>query len=584
MDHVFNPRVDIPEKFADGLEILWVAGDDNAPTIWGGVPNVADVLTLTGVPTVGVSPYQLDGGGAVPLELYGGASRRQTVANVDPLAAEDIVVFGTASADTADAVFGTSSALAGRGYKIQRTGTENTIRARINGDTGLNLTIAGASTGVGSFFSYCIVVERGANSTLYVGGTTTSIAGATPAGVIGGAEGFSIGALIGGANALVGCVGIISIWYGVGIAAGWNTTLADELFAMTDGIRQRQGATLPAFTRGSSASWQNRNGVWFIPAIDMPRAGDATVAGQSGGRIAPLRENECYRNLTPANTNGIVWTGGVAPTVVDDSAALLAAGCQAFGPNVYQYANSTGAVQYIRSGAQSGDVNPRSQSVLARITAGAGVDIGLYDEVGATFAGAAITDGYATRTLDHGRVPAAATTTWCLRVQNGATVRFIAQQKEVGPRTTTIIPVYSTVAAETRLAETFTLPDTPLDAGGGIEFGITAMDWASGSLGVASRVIERSGGVTLLVSINAAGAVEATDGTTTVGTSTLDDGVRSFVRLTWGDGGLRLEVDGVVEDVAYDGVLPQTGTFVIESTVGEYAIDSFRWLRQQSGL
>jgi hypothetical protein len=249
---------------------------------------------------------------------------------------------------------------------------------------------------------------------------------------------------------------------------------------------------------------------------------------------------------------------------------------------VYEYANDTGSTQYIRTGAQTGDVNDRSLSVLARIVAGAGtVKLGLYDESGGTFSGSAISDGYATRTLIHGQTPGDTDETCALEVPDGVTVRFIGMQMETGSRCTSIIPNYQTAATAQRIAEILTLPVTPLDGKGAVSFGLTPIGWDSGDLGVACKILERSGGATFLVSAEVGGAMEAADGTSTVGTQTVTDGTRVEVRVHWGSpAGLSLTVGGTTETVAYDGALPQSGTLTLEASGGEIAVDNVRVYRE----
>jgi hypothetical protein len=441
------------------------------------------------------------------------------------------------------------------------------------------------STGIiepGNALISCTFDDNGLQS-LYFNGDLLDADNVAALGTIGVGSGLGLAARSDGTWSMPGSHSRVLFWTGANIAdlapAAWHEALADYVL----GTSAAQGAA-GDFARNTSASWQNRNGVWAIASSRLPRAGDA-----DGLRLAPARTNQAFANCDPQAGDAaaaLTITGG-AVAEVDDAAALLAAGAREWGPNVMEWTNATGVDQYCRMSQQTGDVNARSLQCLARRSAGAGaIDLGLYDESAGTFvAGAAIVDAYAARTLVHGQVPVDVDATLCLRMATATTVRFAAHDMSTGPRCTTPIPNDATGAAHTRASDVFTTTDTPADETGGFGLDVTPMGWSAAETGGAS-LLGRAGGGNAMLYTTAAGVWELDlDGTTLI-TSTVGpaDGVSQRIDVRWASGGLMtLTIDGVVWSAAYDGTIQNAGAWEFEVDGGEMAIRNFYTVRQGSG-
>lgn len=433
----------------------------------------------------------------------------------------------------------------------------------------------------GSWHLISISCDRDGNQRLYQNGVLADTDAIGALGSIASGSGVGICCTPGGANTSNADISRVVMWYGAGIADitpdAWHRRLA----AFVLGTMDIQGATdQPTFTRGSSSSKQV-GAVWHLFGTDTPRAGspDGLLAENAS-------TNKVYNNIdTPAPGTGWSVTGAAVMTFVDDRAALVAAGLRECAPTVIQVANATGVVQYLYGGAQVGNVNAHSQSCFGRITAGAGVNIGLRRNATGAFAGVAMTDGYATRSLDENRTPANADCQFALEIPNGATVRVTMAQCEENTYATSPIPNIATAATATRPQDVLDTTVTPRDAEGSIEVGITPEEWGGTEPGADQQIVTRSGGAASIIRYESAGAgsYASEDGTSTVTPAVAPvDGTRNVTRVRWGDAGLSLDVDGTRAAAAYDGALASNGLVRLASGVS-VLVDGLRIFRGESG-
>ncbi len=152
---------------------------------------------------------------------------------------------------------------------------------------------------------------------------------------------------------------------------------------------------------------------------------------------------------------GWTATGGLTPTIVDDAAALLAAGLDPLGDDVLSLVNNSGDTQYIYSGAVSGGVEKHSLSAFARSPAPTTVPkIGWYN-AGFTSVGD-ITQAYA-RTEYPDLTPPSADEVLGFEIADGETLLVTLGQSELGATVSSPIPNIATVATATRNDDVVTL-------------------------------------------------------------------------------------------------------------------------------
>ena len=555
-------------------EFLWIDGDGNAPTIGTG-------LAVTGAPVPGQgTPWQRTDGTDVTAEELDGASYRTHGVPITLGATEDqvtaaLIYLGAVS----NHLYFATRGAAGGGFRMAYAG--GTSRFIMN-DAGGGVTSIGIPVSPNAWLFVVGVANRDGNIIVVNNGVLGGVA-ACPGGDISG-SGIGIGSTQVGAQRWVGKIAWCAIWKGVGLNEVWRDNSEAQIMRLTSsvvGCDPRQGDPVTC-SRASTASWLDSNGVWRIAARNLPRAGDPT-----GLRVAPARTNLAYNNINPSVTTGWSVSGGVL-SVVDDSAALAAGGAEEFGPNAIQVANATGGPVYLHGGATTGNTNPHSLSALARLTAGAGAEIGFWDVSGATFtAKGALLDGYATRTLEHNETPPDTDSQFAIHIPDNATVRVVAMQCEAGTRTTTPIPNAQTAATQARVIETFDTPVDPSDAQGSVEAIVTPLDWSGTDLGTDCRVITRAGGASgILIAEDGTGGLEIQDGTNTVteATNPLASGNDQTVRVRWHEnGGMSVDVDGERTDGNYDGALQSTGVVRVAPDLAEVAVKELTLYRNGSG-
>jgi hypothetical protein len=562
-------------------DFLWVAGDGNTPTI-------GPALAVTGAPTVGTTPWQLGDETAVVSEEYDGTmGRQQNVTPVDPGAGEDAIILALVQIPrisvASQTVVATTMVQAGGwgGFRLFVNMGNLIYRSYDTAGAFVQSTLAVID---GSWALVGVIIDESANQHL-ISGSGLDVDNIAALGNFADGNGIGVAVLprIPGIQRYNGKIAFVSMTFGAGIADLWTANayaLFRDFESQMTGTWPIQGAR-GTFARASAASWQNRNGVWAIASSGLSRSGDS-----EGFRVAPSRTNQAYRNINPQAGDAAIaltWTGAVAPTEVNDAAALAAVAndATAWGPNVFEYANTTGAVQYIRMSAQTGDVNARSLQCLIRRTAGAGaVNLGLYDESAGTFVGSAISDGYNARTLINGQTPGDVDETLCLEVANGTTVRWIAQDMSAGATCQTPIPNYSTGAVAIRVAEVLTTTLTPDDAEGSVEVHVTPLGWNQADVIGTPRIVTRV--VSSLIMYASNFGWRSFDGTNVVRVPGIVDGTEYTIRVRYGDSGLSITVNDIRDNDLYDGTLHGGGAFEIEPGE-EVEIKDFRHLRNGGG-
>jgi hypothetical protein len=485
LDHPFNYIAAIADLANEnGLggkydvpDFLWIPPNGNNPI-------KGPTLTLRGSPWQGATPYQLKGGSAVVSEVHTGNSNRATSESFDPGLTDDIVLLliGTYGPDS-PGYYSWFMATRGsdRGWRLGIRHDTNQMYVFLNGDS---LTSASAPSGSGvvnGYFIVIAVVDRSHDVVVAYNNNFGSL-GSIPSGSLASGVGLGLCALPSGAGDVVEDSSVLgaAIWYGTGIADFWKADSyapVKELTQYLSGISPVSGIQ-GIYTRASAATWKDRNGRWAIASPGLPRCGDS-----SGLVLSPARTNEAYRNINPLAGHAaaaLTWTGAKAPTEVDDSTALAVDDAEVWGPNVYEYANDTGATQYIRMSAQTGNTNARSLQCLIRQVAGSGtVKLGLYDESAGTFSGTTIHDGYDERTIINGQIPGDNDLTLCLEVPDGVTIRWIAHDMGEGAYAQYPTPNWATATSASRSADLLATSHTNNSDQQSVEATVTPLGWSA---------------------------------------------------------------------------------------------------------
>lgn len=351
------------------------------------------------------------------------------------------------------------------------------------------------------------------------------------------------------------------VFYGEGIATEANSSWHQNVYRRIFGIEKTKGISGATFTRGSTGTLTDSEGIRAFPG---PRV------SSSGLLIEPQRINLCYNNIDPQATTGLVTSGGTLQ-VVDDSTALNSAGLRILGPSAFEIANSTGSAVYVSCGAVTGNTNAHSVSVYARYVAGSGAKLGLWDYSASSFQeGVAVSDSF-TRSTKNNITPSDSDCLFCLEIPNGCTLRFIGQQLEAGTYSSSLIINTATAATAARPADVFTMPDQSNSTWGSISATITPSGWSAGETGsqnVLTKVSSDTGSRIILDSENS--QVEAYDGTNCCEAShTFVDGTPLAVKVSYG-GNIIVQADDEISSSSYDGAFSGTGNLQI--TGGSYYV------------
>ncbi len=567
----------------------WQAGDANAPSYWLGAVNAIDRLAVTGVPVVGATPWELDDGTAVASEEYDGASYRSGGGAFDPSLSDDVVIVIVAKRGVESGAgnqYVLASRAAAAGWGVRWSGA-STMALVWDADA---TVVAGATTvSPGMYSAFVCVVDRNGNILVYLNGTLVGSV-ACSAGSVASGAGIALAALANGGSPCVGVIDTCVVYYGAGIADVWDAALVQDVTARALGTAHRVGHAPSTFARNTAASWQDsHNRRHALASAGMPRAGSALAGAESGLRAAPARTNKSYANVNVTVAGAAVWTVDDASAVgrVDDSVALAAGAepAEAWGPWTCRYDNATGAARYMYVPGNTANVNKHCLQVMARYTAGAGARLGLMDVSVGGAAGftnlGAITDGYL-RTQVHNVTPGDIDERLCIMLPNGCHLRWIAHDMQEGVRCTSPIPNWSTVAGAARAAEQLDTPALNPDMIGACEVGATPMGWDGNDNALSVYVLTRTGGSSFLLYAHAGiprwASYDGTNSANLVAPAPAD-GVRNACRVEWGPY-IRLEIDGAVASVPYDGAYAGAGTIRLSPAGGELAIDSLRVYRR----
>jgi len=226
----------------------------------------------------------------------------------------------------------------------------------------------------------------------------------------------------------------------------------------------------------------------------------------------------------------------------------------------------------IYGGAVTGNLNAHSISLLIRgIAGGETVDIGLRDaSSGAVQLAQTVVCTTAYQYIQiHGVIPADIDQQFCLDVDAGDAIGFIAAQLEEGPRCTYPIPNVATAAAATRSQDVLDLAVSPEDTSGRVECTLTPIDWSGVQMGADATVISRVTTADDILHADSAdtGGWASSDGTTQVTETTTPpaDGVSRVVKVEWKTGRESIEVAGAVASAAYDGARAGSGAYRLAS-------------------
>ena len=569
-------------SMADVLDVVKTAGGGTATFAWedgdGNNPTLGPSMTSSGTPSSGQpTPWELVGGAGLTCEEYDGSSYRATSDTVDPATGDDIVIallLRTHQTNPSTAYY-LATRRAAAGWQIY-TNASNQIGTRVSDGVSNAYSMAGGIN-CNQWLFYLLVADRDGNMQHWLNGSGPSGVVAMLSTDVASGTGLGLAATDSGAAIVPagGAIAWTAIWYGEGIADVWladSYDLVERVSAMVLGYQPRTGRR-PSFSRASAAAWQDSGGTWQLATAHLPGAGDSY-----GLRASPARTNLCYNTINPQATTGWSATETTLSTlqVVDDSTAL-GTDLAMFGPNVIEYANASGATQYLQCGAATGSTSAHSISAWARITAGLSATLGLYD--GVTFTIGASLGTSMTRVKAHGVTPGSVNQTWAIEVPDGVTVRVVMPQLEAGSRVSSPIPNWATAATAARSADVLDTEVEPRNAGGKVQCGIRPLGWADTEAGDA-LIIDRTTGPAELIRADALGGLATDDGTTVVrDTSTaLADGSRVVAAVDWGPS-LDLTVEGTRTTGAYDGALQGSGDVAVPADL-DVAVDSIEiWRR-----
>jgi hypothetical protein len=341
--------------------------------------------------------------------------------------------------------------------------------------------------------------------------------------------------------------------------------LAMESMGLRENVARKfwsYGSTNPV-NDAARTSRMDRTGLWWFYSAQSPRAGDS-----NGVILEPERTIYTYKNYNITATTGWSVTGGTL-TSVSDTAEMTTRKVLAFGPNVLQFANSSGVDQYLYGGANAAAV-AHCLSVFARYTAGAGARIGWRDSSSGAFTDlAAVSDAYA-RTVVENSTPPDTDCKFCIKVPTGTTIRCIMMQLERGTVVTSPKGNPNTGTTEIAGGGIGTTADTPVDLSGSLLTTIAPIGW-SGATPTDSRVLSRiTLGTDLLTMLSAGGGGwSRSDGTVSISTGAPSAGVYVDVWSAW-QNALQYIQQGLVGPAttgAYDGTIGGTGAMVVQSQV-----------------
>lgn len=224
------------------------------------------------------------------------------------------------------------------------------------------------------------------------------------------------------------------------------------------------------FARNSAAATLDKNGKLIQVAIDEPRFGHDEDGTPLGLVIEPSATNRCTNNnVNPVNTTGFSISGTGTLSVVDDSAALAAAGLDLICTSgmVFKAQATTGSAFTVSIPGTVANTSAKSISLYAR---GEGIGNQTADiHLGGTTLGIAPAGGSYVRYKHQNLTPDSGSREFTIVVEGNETLYFILNQLEDGAYCSSVIPVSG--ASVTRPADRATLTN------------INTYNWFSGAQG-----------------------------------------------------------------------------------------------------
>jgi hypothetical protein len=429
-------------------EFLWIDPDATTPTLGP----VGTNLVATGAPVPGQpTPYQYPSAVDATAEEYDGASYRlDTVRRIATSDTNDIVVAVKFLAGTVVAggvqhyMFGTTGYRDGDGFYM--TYLNQNVLFYFNKYSVFNEKYVVCGARFPRTWNIAIaVVDRSATT---MTGFMNSVVGTTnnlvPAGFApsGGGIGIARAPTLAGNILDVGSrIEWIAEWNGADIYDAWRADsdrLINRLSMEALGLRETEANKVAGVNKywmysasgggsgnHSGRSYVDHNNRWWLSSRYGPRAGNPNgLLLSSYENNQAVNSGEPY-NFYPLTTTGWTATGGVF-SVVADAAALAAVNAQCWGPNVFQFANATGAPQVVYMGADRA-VAQHTFMVMGRYSAGANALIGWRDTSSGVFTSVGtILGGYALTTI-RDQTPPSADQKFAIQIPDGCTLLFIAQ-------------------------------------------------------------------------------------------------------------------------------------------------------------
>lgn len=581
LNFVANPRDYLVSRFGTP-SFVWVAGDGNTPT-------VGPALTATGTPGSLAGPWELEDGTRLPLEMATGTSCRTSATKIAPANAggvttEDVVIplIGVIPSANADIYrYISTRTIAGlQGFEISLATAAAPALYAVAATSGGSAVSQPAASHIarGGLFVAVLIYNCTANTVVLWTPGGVGAAGAVPAGTVTGG-GLGVSAMPDGSLKLSAGAGVLAtaFYKGAGLAAAWAADTyarCKELTALATGLEPRGNQApskgRPTCARASAVTWYDDDGRLWIGSAGLMRAGDP-----KGCRIAPARTNLCYNNVNPQNTTGLTASGGTLARVADDSAALATAKLECLGPSVFSFAPGA-SDQSVRCGANTGAVTKHSESVFLRgAVGGESVHLGLWDASAGAFTAHAtvtLTTGWQRFNIDN-ITPGDTDCSWAIEGHAGDTFYFVGQQLELGEDSTSLIPNWATAATAARAATTLDPPVTPRDARGKVKCGVTPLGY-SGAVTGGNTIVARTTGGTVLGTDDSTDDWTTNDGSTEVKAGAVATGTRAAIVVEWAGTTQQLTVDGTAASAAYDGAVAGSGTYRLQASSAEVAIDS----------
>jgi hypothetical protein len=566
--------------YGSGLDVLWVAGDGNRPSIWQGAalaPADPDPLTATGSPASEVSPLQLENGTAVAIEGFDGSTCRTTATDVLPTAGEDGIVHMLVDARTSMGTYAitTRNAPGTRGWLLYK-GALNESTLYVNTDVTTSSRNMAASNTL-ALLSIIMDFAGGGLHYLKNGvkiGATDALAGTISGG------GLGIGSHTNGLfKAKIGVLAL-SLINGVGLGAAWTADSYAKVLELTRrllGAAPRMGSS-PTLTRATAASWSSQ-GRHAHASIGAYRGG-----GDDGIALDATSVNEAYANCDPQATTGVSVTGGGSTpatltavsdaaelaTVLDTDGATTVDGTR-WGPNVLKLDNSAGdAPAYAYGGAATGNTTARSSQVIARQTGAGGAELGTRDASSGAFTShvAVRAGGHYGHVVAHGITPGDTDEQLAVHAPAGTVVFFVGQGRESKPRCSRPIQNVATAATATRNQDVVALGHTPVDAQGSIELVVKPHLWSANEMGTVGLLTRVTGAPAILTAPSGTWVL-ALDGSTSLDSGVAPaTGVAHRIRIRWVGASMSIEVRLASTDAllgrangTYDGTLAGSGAW-----------------------